>query len=186
MKNTGSCKYLAFCLLIAALTASGMVVPASAGYQAQAEPSGKQIVTTTVNDRDTFGIRIVSGTTVETGNAAGVLLVNLGKLGRVELSRNSKIKLSYSESFVTGSLYAGRVRVSIPEGMSANISTTDGEVVANEGGATSFTIDTSCGATVVKVKNGEVQLRAGGEVKKISAGAQGSVGTPLAGKKCPK
>lgn len=180
--KTGSCKYLALCLLIAALAAAWMGAPANAGHQAQ-EPSSKPIVTTTVNDRSPFGIRIVSGTTVETTNVTG-LLVNLGKLGRVELSRKSRIKLSYSENFVTGSLYAGRVRFSTPPGVSANISTTDGEVVANEGGATSFTIDTSCGDTVVKVKNGEVQLRAGDEVKKISAGAQGSVGTPRPGKKC--
>lgn len=186
MKNkTGSCKYLAFCLLTAALTATGMSVPANAGHQAQ-EPSSNPVITTEVNERYPFGIRIVSGTTVEAGNVTGGLLVNLGKLGRVELSRNSKIKLSYSENFIEGSLYAGRVRVSIPAGVSANISTTDGEVVANEGGATSFTIDMSCGATVVKVKNGEVQLRADGEVKNISAGAQSSVGTPLAGKKCAK
>lgn len=112
--------------------------------------------------------------------------MNLGKAGRVELSKNSGIKLSYSENSITGALYAGRVRISTPAGVSANISTTDGEVVANEGAATSFTIDTSCGDTVVKVKNGEVELRAGGGVKKISAGAQGSVGTPLAGKKCAK
>lgn len=168
---------MAFCLLIAFLAAAWMGVPANAGHQAQ-EPSSKPIVTTTVNDRNPFGIRIVSGTTVETGNVAGALLVNLGKLGRVELSRNSKIELSYSENFVTGSLYAGRVRVSISAGVSASISTNLGEVVANEGGATSFTVDTSCGDTVVKVKNGEVQLRAGDEVKKISAGAQGSLGTP--------
>lgn len=184
--KTGSCKYLAFCLLTAALTATGMAVPASAGHQAQ-EPSSKPVITTEVNERYPFGIRIVSGTTVVSGNVTGGLLVNLGKLGRVELSKNSKIKLSYSENFVTGSLYAGRVRVSTPAGVSANISTTDGEVVvANEGAATSLTIDIECGNTVVKVKNGEVQLRAGGEAKKISAGAQGSLGTPLAGKKCAK
>jgi len=183
--KTGSCKYLAFCLLIAVLAGAGMGVPANAGHQAQ-EPSSKPIVTTAVNEKTpASGVTIVSGSTLETTNVTG-LLVNLGKLGRVELSKNSRIKLSYSENFITGALYAGRVRVSTPAGVSANISTTDGEVVAKEGAATSLTIDIKCGNTIVKVKNGEVELHAGGEIKKISAGEQGSVGTPLPVKKCAK
>ena len=54
-------------------------------------------------------------------------------------------------------------------GVSANISTRDGDVVTDEGAATSYTIDTSCGDTIVTVKNGQVELRSGGAVKKISA-----------------
>lgn len=100
--KTGSCKCLAFCSLIAVLAAAWMGVPANAGHQAQ-EPSSKPIITTSVNERaPASGFTIASGSTVETGNVAGALLVNLGKLGRVELSRSSKIKLSYSENFVTG------------------------------------------------------------------------------------
>jgi len=183
--KTGSFKCLAFCSLIAVLAAAGMGVSANAGHQAQ-EPSSKPVITTSVNERaPASGVKIVSGSMVQTTNVTALLL-NLGKAGRVELSKNSRIKLSYSENSIAGSLHAGRVRISTPAGVSANISTTDGEVVANEGAATSFTIDTSCGDTVVKVKNGGVELRAGGGVKKISAGAQGSVGTPLAGKKCAK
>jgi formylmethanofuran dehydrogenase subunit C len=183
--KTASCKYLGFCLLIAFLAGAGRGVPANAGHQAQ-EPSSKPVITTSVNERPpASGVTIVSGSIVQTTNVTG-LLVNLRKAGRVELSQNSGIKLSYGENSITGALFAGRVRVATPAGVSTSISTADGEVVVNEGAATSLTIDIECGNTVVKVKNGEVELRAGGEVKKISAGEQGSVGTPLPVKKCSK
>jgi hypothetical protein len=186
MKNkAGNCKYLALCLLIALLAADVIWVPANAGRQDPTEP-GRSITTTSVNDKKPFGIRIASGTTVETGNAAAGLLVNLGKLGLIQLSRKSKMKISYDENFVTGSLYVGKVLVSTPAGVAAKISTIDGDVVAIRGVATSLTIDTECGNTVVKVKSGEVELRARNEVKKISAGGQVSVGTGVAGKKCAK
>ena len=176
--ETGYWKYLAFGLLTPVLAAAGIGMPAKAGHQAQAEPSSKPIITTSVNEKTpASGITIASGTIVETTNVPR-LLVNLGKLGRVELSKNSRIKLSYSENLITGSLDAGRVRISSPAGVSANISTRDGDVVADDSAATAYTIDTSCGNTIVTVKNGQVELRSGGEVKKIPAGAQGSVGTP--------
>src|SRR5947207_3307195 len=130
-----------------------MAIPANAGHQLQAESAGKPIIKTSVNQREpASGIIIVSGSVVETMNVTG-LLVNLGKLGRVELARNSRIKLSYSENLITGSLDTGRVRISSPAGVSANISTRDGDVVTDEGAATSYTIDTSCGDTIVTVKN---------------------------------
>jgi hypothetical protein len=43
------------------------------------------------------------------------------------------------------------------------------------------TVDTSCGNTLVSVKKGSVELRAGGTVKQIAAGSQDSAGTARPG-----
>jgi len=44
-----------------------------------------------------------------------------------------------------------------------------------------FTLDTGCGNTLVAVKKGSVELRAGSTVKQIAAGGQDTAGTARPG-----
>lgn len=173
-------EYLSLFVLMVALT--GMDVTAQAGNQAQEKATAKPIVTIRIDEKPpASGIMISSGSTVSTVKGSRTL-VNLGQLGRVEVLRNSRIKISFDDVSITSSLYAGTVRIATPDGVSASISTTDGDVVVSRNGAANaFTIDTECGNTVVTVKKGLVELHASGEVRKIAAGSQGSLGTPQAG-----
>jgi ferric-dicitrate binding protein FerR (iron transport regulator) len=176
--QTGTCKYLAFRLLVAILAASAMGVPANAGHQSQGEGSGKEVIHIVTVPPPASGITIRSGSTISTMKGRSVL-VNLGKLGHVEVSRDSRIQINYSDNFIIAPLYVGRVRISIPAGVSVNISTTDGEVIS-DGVKASFMVDITCGNTVVTVKTGHVELRADSEAegKKIAEGATDSIGKP--------
>jgi hypothetical protein len=59
--------------------------------------------------------------------------------------------------------------------------TKDAEISATANGRNEFTIDTSCGNTVVAVSKGRVELRAGTSVKQIAAGSQDSAGNATPG-----
>jgi ferric-dicitrate binding protein FerR (iron transport regulator) len=120
---------------------------------------------------------VASGSDVQTAKGSSAV-VSLGKLGRVEVHAESTMKLSYTDSgIVVSMLEAGRVRISSSSGTSAQATTNDGEVVATGPSVNEFKIDTSCGNTFVAVKQGRVELRAGGSVKQIAAGSQDSAGT---------
>ncbi len=62
--------------------------------------------------------------TSETGSAN----VNLGKLGNINLSPNSKLNLNFTDNNISGTLSAGQIKVFAKEGVSVNIQTADGIV----------------------------------------------------------
>ncbi|HEV7397105.1 MAG TPA: hypothetical protein VGN86_11385 [Pyrinomonadaceae bacterium] len=117
----------------------------------------------------------LDGSTIGIETAKGSAVVSLGKLGRVEVHEGSTIKLTADTASVTTMLSAGRVRVSSSSGMTATVSTKDGQVVAV--GANEFVVDVSCGNTAVRVNSGTAELRAGSGTKQIAAGNQDSAGT---------
>ena len=59
-----------------------------------------------------------------------------------------------------------------------NITTKDGAVVVDGSQATSFTVSTKHGNTVVSTEAGLAELRAGGAAKQIAAGENATAGTP--------
>src|SRR6185295_16914041 len=123
---------------------------------------------------------VASGDAVQTA-ARSSAVVSLGKLGRVEALPESKANLSFDGSSIKVALESGRVRVSSGSGTAATISTRDGEAVADATQANSFTVDTTCGDTLVSVQSVRVELRAGSTVKQIAAGGQDTAGTAKPG-----
>jgi ferric-dicitrate binding protein FerR (iron transport regulator) len=147
------------------------------------QPSGQLTVTGTVKVNGSAvgnGFTLSSGskTTTAKGSTA---VVSLGKLGRVELLPSSSANISFDGGSIKVALESGRVRVSSGSGIAARISTKDGEAVANATEDNSFTVDTTCGNTLVLVQSGRVELRAGGTVKQIAAGGQDTAGTAKPG-----
>lgn len=127
------------------------------------------------------GATVFSDSTVTTAKGSSAV-VSLGKLGRVEVMPDSTMKLSFTDSSVNVSmLEAGRVRVSSSSGVGATATTNDGEVTTKGSGENVFTIDTTCGNTLVSVKKGRVELRAGNSVKQIAAGSQDTAGAARPG-----
>ncbi len=148
------------------------------------EPSGR--LTTTgkvkVDGHDVSnGITINTGATTTTAKGSSAV-VSLGKLGRVEVFPSSSVNLDFDNGSIKVKLEAGRVRVSSGSGITASVSTRDGEVIADSTQEDTFTVDTECGNTIVSAQTGKVELRAGGTVKQIAAGSQDSAGTAKPGK----
>lgn len=171
--------------LLVCVAAVILVVPAALALtgsepQGASGPSGKLIAV--VGDVSLNGTSAISGATVFSDSTVTTAkgssaVVSLGKLGRVEVMEESTMKLSFDDGSVSvGMLDAGRVRVSSSPGITATVTTNDGQVVADARGRQMFTVDTSCGNTFVAVKVGTVELRAGTTVKQIAAGNQDTAG----------
>ena len=107
--------------------------------------------------------------------------MSLGKLGRIELSANTSLKLNFADNAIVGVLDSGWARVSTPAGVSVNIVTKDGSVVADGKQATAFTVNTQNGNTVVGTESGVAELKSGATVTHIAAGESGVAGTPNGG-----
>jgi len=177
ISKTWSRKPIAACVAVAILSVYSMVVLASPAAKA---PSGELTVSgnVTVN-----GEAVISGgtlfsdsviTTAENGKAT----VNLSKLGRVELSPNSSLRISFTEKGITGLLDSGSAHVSTLGGVTVNFTTKDGAVVVDGSQATSFTVSISKGITSLATQSGLALLRAGGNSKQVAAGESATAGTP--------
>jgi len=145
--------------------------------------SGELSVT---GDVSVNGQKVTSGGTIFSGSAVvtakdSSATVSLGKLGRIELSPSTSIKLSFADNAIVGLLDSGRARVSTPEGVSVNITTKDGSVVVDGKQATAFTVNTQNGNTVVGTEAGVAELKSGATVSHIAAGESGVAGTPVPG-----
>jgi ferric-dicitrate binding protein FerR (iron transport regulator) len=178
--KSGTLKYSAFCLLMAVLAVPGMGVVAKAGLRAPAEPTGKLTVVgkVTVDGKPAASGDVFKSGGVTTTAKGSSAVVSLGKLGRVEVSESSTMKISFTDSSIIGSLDHGRANTTAAKGTAANISIKDGEVVANGTEATAFTVDTESGNVCVIVQRGQVEWHAGAKVTKIAKGKHFSIGKP--------
>ncbi len=138
-------KSLASFLAVAILSVYSMFVLATPGYAAPLAGELSAFGGVTVN-----GQKAASGTTVFTDSmivtaSDANAMVNLGKAGRIEVLPGTTLKISFSETNLSGQLEAGQVRVSTPAGVTASIATKDGTVNAETGRANVFTVDMSSG-----------------------------------------
>lgn len=149
----------------------------TSAQQGQSGPTGDLSVVGEVSVNGTSaisGATVFSDSTVTTAKGSSAV-VSLGKLGRVEVLPESNVKLSLANDGVALSMLdAGRVRVSSSSGATAM--TNDGRITAKARGKNEFIVDTRCGDTLVVVKKGRVELRAGNSVKQIAAGNQDTAG----------
>lgn len=168
-------KTLAAFVSVAVLSVYSMVALAGAkAASGELSVSGQ----VTVNGQKVIsGGTLFSGSTVVTANNS-TAIVSLSKMGRVELSPNSSLILSFTEESVTGMLDKGVAKVSTVAGVSVNIATKDGAVVVDGAQATSFTVSTDRGNTVVSTEAGLAELRSGAASQQIAAGENGTAGTP--------
>jgi hypothetical protein len=164
-----------------------LAVPGQQG-QAAAGPSGDLTVSgqVTVNGQSAIsGATVFSDSTIATGQNSSAT-VGLGKMGRVELLPNSSLKLTFSGNSISGNLDAGRARVSTPQGVTANLMTKDGAVVADGSQASVFSVDVECGNTILATQAGQVTLRAGEKTQQVAAGQDATAGTAQPGTRCSR
>ncbi len=192
MKSMRRFLILVLVLASAALVALGMYRPQSTqvnGRVVLKQADGSVMVN---NASAISGATVFSDSTVTTGQNSSAV-VSLGKLGRVEIHQETSIKLSYTESSVTVRMLGddtsaaaatqgrGLFILSTDAGVAGTAMTDDAQVITDSTRKNEFTVDTSCGDTLVSVKKGAVTLRAGNSVKQIAAGSQDSAGTATPG-----
>jgi phage baseplate assembly protein gpV len=177
ISKTWSRKPIAACVAVAILSVYSMVVLASPATKVAA---GELTVSgnVTVN-----GETVVSGGTLFSDSAVttaekSTATVSLSKVGRVELSPNSSLRISFTEKGITGLLDSGSAHVSTLAGVSVNFTTKDGAVVVDGSQATSFTVNVVKGVTSLATQSGLALLRVGSATKQVAAGESASAGTP--------
>jgi ferric-dicitrate binding protein FerR (iron transport regulator) len=178
IKKTSSRKFVAISVAAAVLSMYSMLTLATTAAR-----SGELSVIGAVSVN---GQKVTSGGTIFSGSAIvtakdGSATVSLGKVGRVELSANTSLKLNFSDNAIVGLLDSGRARISTPAGVSVNVTTKDGSVVVDGTQATAFTVNMENGNTVVGTESGIAELRAGAKVTRIAAGDSAVAGTPQGG-----
>jgi hypothetical protein len=112
------------------------VGPQTAGSQDSTSQLNGQLIANgpvTVN-----GNKAITGTTVFTdsniavdctsGNSA---VINLGKLGRIDLVGGTKMTLRFSDGLISGELQDGKAIISAPQDVKVEVKTADGVVTSN-------------------------------------------------------
>lgn len=131
------------------------------------------------------GATVFSDSRVKTGQKGGAI-VNLGKLGRIDLGPETEMTLSFSESTIGGNLLSGRAVVSAPTGVGISVTTSDGTAVADGKQATALTVDVTCGNTRVASVRGEAKVNSNNKVESVAAGHEVAVGTQTQGSRCTR
>lgn len=181
--NTRKFRILMFCLTLAFLAgASHLALPATGAE----EQVGQLTVTgmVRVNGKPAAtGDIVAPGSEVRTAKGSSAV-VSLGKLGRVEALPSTTIKLRYDGSDTTHTtksisilLADGSVRVATGEGVQFNVEsgmTSTRPVVLT--GQNVFTVDRTCGNTLVSVAKGKVELHTGKKPIEITEGGQDTAG----------
>lgn len=105
-------KALSMCLLVATMATYSMVTLANSGKIAgELLISGANSEIVKVNgEAAQNGRTIFSSSTVATPKTTGAI-INLGKLGKIELAPDTTLDLTFSENGINGNLLAGRVTV---------------------------------------------------------------------------
>ncbi len=177
ISKTWSRKPIAACVAVAILSVYSMVVLASPAAKA---PSGELSVSgqVMVNGESAIsGGTLFSDSLITTADQSSAS-VNLSKLGRVALTSNTGLKLSFTEKSVMGLLENGSAHVSTLPGISVNFTTKDGSVVVDGSQPTSFTVNVVRGVTTLTTHTGVAQLNVAGAVKQIAAGESATAGIP--------
>lgn len=121
------------------------------------------------------GSTFFSGSEVTTGESARAVL-SLGAEGRAELMPRSSLRLGFGGGRVAGTLGAGGVRLSKPEGVAASVTTPDGIIVAGGEESAVFTVRHEAGRTTVEAEAGGVTFSGGGKVFAVAAGERYEAG----------
>ncbi|HEX8287109.1 MAG TPA: hypothetical protein VF556_03890 [Pyrinomonadaceae bacterium] len=118
---------------------------------------------------------VVSGSTIVTG-ANSSAVINLGKIGRVELAADSNMTLKFADTNIVGILSSGKARVSNTSGIATTITTKDSAIIADAGQANSFAVEVECSHTHVDTISGLVTMRSGNNDKQVAAGTDATAG----------
>jgi hypothetical protein len=158
--------FITFCLMITVFVSTSMLTLA-----AEKKLAGEIIVSGNSGSAEAPAV-LLNGERIRSGQSffsAGVLstsesgsaTVNLGKLGRIDVSPNSVLSLNFTENNISGNLSAGQIKVFANEGVSVNIRTVDGAVNNDADQTGVYTIDVRSGLTKTSTERGSISLNNG-------------------------
>jgi len=175
MKNAtkaAGLRYLtAACLTLTIFASSSLFILAAPGYSSATgeisvsgtAENGVQPTVKVNGEQAVSGRTFVSGGVIETSNTA-FANISLGKLGRIGLSPNSVLNLSFTGDTISGNLSAGKITVFSAEGISVNIVTPDNAFLNDKNLKGNFTIDLASGVSaesgILNFANGSLAAQA--------------------------
>ena len=130
-------KALSMCLVVATIATYSMVTLASSEkvvgelFISGKNLSGEAAFVKVNGEAAQNGRAVFSSSTIVTPNNAGAI-INLGKIGKIELAPATTLGLTFNENGISGDLLAGRVTV-LNASDKVNIKTLDGVVSLNAG-----------------------------------------------------
>jgi hypothetical protein len=118
------------------------------------------------------GSPAISGATVFSNNRIrtvqqGVAIINLGKLGRVELGAETDLTLRFSAGQLGGELHSGRAVVSAPAGVLVSISVSEGLITTDGEQAATLTVEVGPKRARVVAHRGEARVVSGGKAERV-------------------
>lgn len=128
------------------------------------------------------GARVSNGATVltsgkiQTGDNSSAM-VNLGRLGQVELAAGSEIILSVDGASIGGALKSGRAVFSAPAGVKVNVATMESKATTDGMGASVVTVDAACGQTQISAAKSAVMVTSPSKTETVPAGGTTQVGS---------
>jgi predicted lipoprotein with Yx(FWY)xxD motif len=160
MKNfasTGLNRFTAVTLALVLFLGSSSIALAAPGAKAMtAEIIVSGANSTTENPSVLLnGEQAISGRTFQssgliTTSDKGSALINLGKLGRVQVSSGSTFNLTIAENSISGELTAGQINVINNEGVAVSIRTLNSVATSNGTESGNLLVDANTGATQTK------------------------------------
>ena len=174
-KNTPAEKLVAVATIAVLLVISSRVVWAS--------PIRHGAALSVFGDVEINGAKVISGGTVFSDStiathAESEATLGLGGTGRVSLSANSALRLSFTDKTLDGRLDAGEVRLSTPAGVSVSLIIPGALVLTDGAQATSFTVSNRNGVYEVAATMGAIELTSGGTRRLIAAHEAAFVAAP--------
>ena len=187
--------------LMAALVALNLALPATANNSLQLvgklTPNGEVTVNgkKVINETSIFNDSRVSVNCASSASA----LINLGKLGRIQLSPGTDIVVRFADGLISGELLNGKAVVNNAAGVKVNFTTPEGVSSADGKEAASLAINTQKGTRCVPMTGkasgksgshsggGSAAIGAGG-IAAIAAGAGGAAiitGVAASGRRSP-
>lgn len=166
---------IVFMLLIASrLLAAGDPVTGEITVSGTVTLNGEAVISSTT---------IASGNVIET-NTKSTATVSLGKIGKVELSESSKLTLNFTEKGMDGFLSHGEAKFLTPAGLTAEFTTKDVTVVADQSRSNSFRLTVECAHTHVENYAGLIIMRLDHSEKSVDAGEERIAGD-ISKAECP-
>jgi hypothetical protein len=172
-------KALAFCLLVAVSGVFSLTALAQNSGRQNNNASITVTGTVSVNDRAVVSnSTIASGSTITTGTSGdSVAVVDIVKLGRIELLSQSSAVLKFDDGGINITLLVGKVRVMNMPGIMSTVATKEGMVMGDNSRANTYTVESECGKTTVQTKSGLATLRADSQDKQVAAGSEAVAGS---------
>jgi len=135
--------FVATGLAIAVFTTSSMVALATPDRQLMGELTVTGASTVSVNGERAATGRSISSSSVVATSADSSAVINLGKIGRIELAPNSSLSLNFDEKTISGSINDGSVKVSSAPGVEVKLTTKAGEITNEASQLNVFSVDTT-------------------------------------------